>query len=85
MGRRRKRRRRTTTTTTRRFDLGCMGSIRMVGGFCIRNSCRQLMQRDSEQFLFFWGFVLWFASSSTEQLSASSSLMLEEELLLYNC
>jgi hypothetical protein len=51
MGRRRRRRR--TTTTTRRFDLGCMGSIRMVGGCCIRNSCRQLMQRDSEQFLFF--------------------------------
>jgi hypothetical protein len=22
----------TTTTTTRRFDLGCMGSIRIVGG-----------------------------------------------------
>jgi hypothetical protein len=67
MGRRRKRRRRTTTTTTRRFDLGCMGSIRMVGGFCIRNSCRQLMQRDSEQFLFFGVLFLWFAIGSTEQ------------------
>jgi hypothetical protein len=52
MGRRR-RTTTTTTTTTRRFDLGCMGSIRIVGGCCIRNFCRQLMQRDSEGFLFF--------------------------------
>jgi hypothetical protein len=64
------RRRRTTTTTTttrRRFELGCMGSIRIVGGLLYKKLLQTVNVTWFWAIFVFWGLFCGFAISSTEQ------------------